>query len=471
MSGMRNLECDVAVIGAGTAGIAAERAARKGGARTLLIDPAFRGTLCANTGCMPSKLLIAAAHAAHAVRHSPVFGINPEGLSIDGPAVMARVRAERDRFVEFTRETFADLPEGTAIRGRASFAGPGRLVLDDGRQIRAGAVVIATGSVSSVPPPFRDLGPRVLTNETFFELPDLPRRLAVIGGGPVGLEMAQAMGRLGVLVTLFDKGTTLGKARCEAVHAALTDAVSRDLTLRLGCDTTAETVPEGIRIDWTGDDPGRAVFSHVLVAVGRPPDLDGLNLGAAGLELDDHGTPVFDRHTMQCGDASVFMAGDADADAPLLHEASTEGAIAGLNAAAFPAVVRHQRSTPFTLTFTDPPVASVGAAPEKGTICGRSSYRNQGRARTEARDEGVLTLYADADGRLTGADLCCPGAEHLSHLLAWAIQSRATATQILEMPFYHPTLEEGMKTALREICRKTSQPVPEARDFGSPPGS
>ncbi|MEC9104008.1 MAG: dihydrolipoyl dehydrogenase, partial [Pseudomonadota bacterium] len=128
------------------------------------------------------------------------------------------------------------------------------------------------------------------------------------------------------------------------------------------------------------------------------------------------------------------------------------------------------RNTAFTLTFTDPPVASVGAAPEDGTICGRSDYGNQGRARTEARAEGVMSVYADADGRLTGADLCCPGAEHLSHLLAWAIESGATAPQILSMPFYHPTLEEGMKAALREICGKTSQPVPDARDFGNLPG-
>ncbi|WP_265500922.1 dihydrolipoyl dehydrogenase [Paracoccus beibuensis] len=466
----RNLHCDVAVIGAGTAGIAVERAARKAGARTLLIDPEFRGTLCANTGCMPSKLLIAAAHAAHAVRRAPVFGVVPASVAIDGPAVMARVREERDQFVAFTKESFDDLPEGTAVTGRARFDGPGQLVLEDGRRISARSVVIATGSLATIPPPFRGLGPRVLTTETLFELPDLPQRLAVIGGGPIGLEMAQAMGRLGVKVTLFDKETRLAKARCDAVHAALKDAVSRDLTLRLGCDTSAEAVEDGIRIDWTGDDPGRAVFSHVLVATGRPPNLKQLNLKASSLELDDRGTPVFDRRTMQCGDAAVFMAGDADADAPLLHEASTEGAIAGRNAATYPDVAPQDRNTPFTLTFTDPPVASIGAAPGDGTICGRSDYGNQGRARTEARAEGVMSVYADGDGRLTGADLCCPGAEHLSHLLAWTIETGATAPQVLARPFYHPTLEEGMKTALREICRKTSQPVPESRDSGNLPG-
>jgi dihydrolipoamide dehydrogenase len=465
-----NLACDVVVLGAGTAGLAAERAARKAGARTRLIDPEFRGTLCANSGCMPSKLLIAAAHAAHAVRQAPVFGVHPGSLQVDGPAVMARVHKERDRFVDLTRQGFDDLPLGTAVTGRAHFVAPGELALEDGRPIRARAIVLATGSLASIPPPFRNLGARILTNETIFDLPDLPQSLAVIGGGPVGLELAQAMGRLGVRVTLFDTSTTLGKARCDEVHAALKAAVGRDMTLRLGCETSAEAAAEGIRITWTGGQPGHEVFSHVLVSTGRPPNLRGLDLEASGLKLDDHGTPVFDRQTMQCGDAPVFMAGDADADAPLLHEASDEGAIAGRNAALFPHVAPGSRSTPFTLTFTDPPLATVGAGPAPHEISGRSNYADQGRARIEARNEGVILLRADTQGRLTGADLCCPGAEHLAHLLAWAVQSGVTASGLLEMPFYHPTLEEGLKQALRDICRQTGLPTPDSRDIGSPPG-
>lgn len=471
MTDRTDLTCDVAVIGAGTAGLAAERAARKAGARSLLIDPEFRGTLCANTGCMPSKLLIAAAHAAHASRRAPVFGVRPGTPVIDGPAVMARVRAERDRFVAFTREGLDDLPQGTMIRAHARFVAPTRLALSDGRQVQAGAVIIATGSTALVPGPFRDLGPRVLTNETVFELPDLPASLAVIGGGPIGLELAQAMGRLGVPVTLFDQGDRLGKARGDAVHDALRTAVARDITLCLGVKTTPEPADDGIRIRWSGASQGAQVFSHVLVATGRPPNLDGLDLKASGLALDDHGTPVFDRLTMRCGDAAIFIAGDADADATLLHEASTEGAIAGRNAATHPDVTPGTRSPAFALTFTDPPLASVGAGPGDGVICGHSDYGNQGRARTEARAEGVMTIHADAQGRLIGADLCCPGAEHLAHLLAWAVQSGATASGLLEMPFYHPTLEEGMKAALRQICRETRQPEPDSRDFGLAPGA
>nr|WP_111300122.1 dihydrolipoyl dehydrogenase [Paracoccus saliphilus] len=466
-----DLSCDVAVIGAGTAGIAAERAARKAGATTLLIDPKFRGTLCANTGCMPSKLLIAAARSAHDVRRAPVFGVHPDSVQIDGVAVMQRVRDERDRFVSFTRETFDDLPAGTSVTGRARFLSSTLLALDDGRRVKARAVVIATGATPMIPPPFRNLGPRVLTHETVFELEDLPSSLAVIGGGPIGLELAQAMGRLGVPVTLFDTERILAKARCELVHDALQAAVERDVTLRLGCETEAGPAPDGIRLRWQGDEAGEAVFSHVLVATGRPPNLDGLDLEAAGLALDDHGTPLFHKQTMQCGDQPVFMAGDADADVPLLHEASTEGAIAGANAASFPQVTPHHRSAAFTLTFTDPPLASVGRAAGEGSISGHSDYSDQGRARVDARAEGVMTIYADPQGRLIGGDLCCPGAEHMAHLLAFAVQSGTTAPQLLEMPFYHPTLEEGMKAALRQICGQASQPEPQSRDSGTPPGA
>lgn len=463
-----DLTCDVAVIGAGSAGISAERAARRQGARTLLIDPEFRGTLCASTGCMPSKLLIAAAHAAHDARRAPVFGVHPGPVRIDGAAVMARVRAERDRFAALTRQGFDDLPQGTAIRARARFAGPGRLVLDDGRTVGARAIIIATGSVAMVPKPFRDPGAAVLTNETVFELPDLPTRLAVIGGGPIGLELAQAMARLGVPVTLFDREDRLGKVRCDVVHDALRAAIARDVTLVQGVDATPQAVTGGIRMSWDGTFED---FSHVLVATGRPPALDGLDLDAAGLTLDDHGTPVFDRTTMQCGDHPVFIAGDADADAPLLHEASTEGAIAGHNAATWPRVTPGLRSPLFAITFTDPPLAAIGQDPDGATICGRSDYSDQGRARTEARAEGAVTLYADAKGRLIGADLCCPGADHLAHLLAWSVQSGATAAGLLALPFYHPTLEEGLRTALRDICRQTRQPEPHGRDFGHPPGA
>lgn len=467
-----SLQCDVAVIGAGTAGLSAERSARKNGASTLLIDPEFSGTLCANTGCMPSKLLIAAAKEAHRIGLAGTFGIDVGSVRIDGPAVMRRVRAERDRFARLTRESFEDLPEGVPIRGTARFDGPNRLVLDDGRSIEAKAIVIATGSKPSLPGPFADLGDRVLTNDTVFELEDLPERLAVVGSGPIGLELAQAFARLGVKVTLFDKGDRLAKVRCPKVHAALRTIIEEAMPVHLGVEVTPELQDDEVRVQWSGDSSGEDRFDMVLAALGRPPRLDGLDLEKAGLELDEKGVPRHDRATMRCGTSAVFLAGDVAADVPLLHEASHDGAIAGRNAAALPAPIETERHVQFSIIFTDPPVASIGESEGDGAVTGTADYSDQGRARVEARNQGALTLYAAApEGRLIGADLVAPAGDHLAHIITWAIQNGVTASRLLEMPYYHPTIEEGLKPALRKICAATPISLPQDQDTGTPPGA
>ena len=472
MSKRDTLRCDVVVIGGGTAGLAAERATRANGASTMLIDPDFNGTTCANVGCMPSKLLIAAAKARHAVDRAEVFGVNVGEVSVDGAAVMKRVRKERDRFAAFTQKSIDKMPDSVRIAARAKFTGPGKIQLDDGRSIEARAIVIATGSRPALPEAFAPLGKRALTNESVFELKTLPKRLAVIGSGAIGIEMAQAFARLGVDVALFDTSETMAKLRCPRVHKALKAIIERDIDLHLGVDAKPEPCDQGVRMRWSGNSKGEAQFDYVLVAAGRPPVLDGLDIDKAGLELDDKGVPCHDRATMRCGDSNVFLAGDVAADLPLLHEASHDGAISGRNAAAYPAPVRTERYVPFSITFTDPQVVSIGDAEEDGAVSGTADFTDQGRARVEARNEGALTLYAAApDGVLIGADLVAPAGEHLGHLLAWAIQQKMTATQLLEMPFYHPTIEEGLKQALRTVCAATPIAVPENQDTGSPAGA
>lgn len=466
------LQCDVAVIGAGTAGLAAERAARSNGASTLLIDPFYSGTTCATVGCMPSKLLIAASHAAHAARSTDMFGITVSDVAIDGKAVLQRVRDERDRFARLTREGIEDIPADIRLTGRARFLAPDRLALDDGRVIEARSIVIATGSAPFVPDQFAGLGQRLLTNESIFELADLPARLAVVGSGAIGLELAQAMARLDVDVTLFDHGEQLGGIRCPKVHDALKAIIEADLTLKLGVELEVKVSEDCVTMAWDGASSGQADFDHILVATGRPPNLESLNLSATGLELDDDGVPLHDRDSMQCGDSSIFLAGDLANDLPLLHEASQDGAIAGRNAVAFPASMHAERFTPFSIIFTSPPVARIGLSEDDGVITGTADFSDQGRARVEGVNEGVLTLYAAApDGRLIGADLCTPASEHLAHMLAWAVQQGQTATQLLEMPFYHPTMEEGLKQALRTICAATPLDLPQNQDRGVPAGA
>ncbi len=466
------LRCDVVVIGAGTAGLAAERAARSNGASTLLIDPHFNGTTCANVGCMPSKLLIAASHAARDARSADMFGVRVRDIEIDGKAVMQRVCDERDRFARLTRESIAEIPARIRLRGRAKFIAANSLELDDGRQIEARRIIIATGSAPMVPDEFSGLGKHLLTNENIFDLEDLPSRLAVVGAGPIGLELAQAMARLGVDVTLFDRGDRLGGIRCDKVHSALREIIEDDLSVQLGVELDVSATEKAVNMAWSGSSSGQADFDYILVATGRPPNLQSLNLSAAGIELDEDGVPVHDRNSMQCGDSPIFMAGDVANDLPLLHEASQDGAIAGRNAVAYPASMHADRFPEFSITFTSPPVARIGQSEEDGVITGRADFSDQGRARVEGDNQGVLTLYAAApDGRLIGADLCTPASEHLAHMLTWAIQQGQTASQLLEMPFYHPTVEEGLKQALRTICAATPIDLPEDQDRGVPSGA
>lgn len=460
---MTDLFCDVAIIGAGTAGLAAERAARRHGAKTLLVDPQFAGTTCATVGCMPSKLLIAAADAAHAVRRAGIFGIEVAAPVIDGAAVMARVRRERDAFVAGAKRNIAALPEGIRITSRARFNGSTALLLDDGRRLTARAIVIATGATNAIPVAFAAVRDRVLTNESILELETLPRSIGVVGAGPIGLELAQALARLGVEIHLLEQGDTLASLRDPAIAARLRAILEHEFPITLGVEVTAAPDGDGVRLFWKGARGGEQRFDRVLVAAGRPPDLGGLDLAKSGLALDEHGTPRFDRHTLRCGSSSIFIAGDADHDRAVLHEAATEGTIAGRNAASYPEVKPGVRGVPLAIVFTDPPVAVIGSVPMKGEphVVGVASYEDQGRAKVFARNAGLAHLYADREsGRLLGATMTGPGVEHSAHLLAWAIQSELTATEALDHPFYHPTYEEGLKPALRAICKEVNAPEP-----------
>ena len=466
---MADLTCDVAIIGAGTAGLAAERAARKAGATTLLFDDRFAGTTCAGVGCMPSKLLIAAADAAYDARKASVFGVQAN-VSVDGRAVMARVRSERDRFVAATLKSIEEIPAGIRVKQRAYFAGETTLALEDGRKVQAKAVVVATGSVPSLPKPFQKLGDIVLTNETIFELESLPRSIAVVGAGPLGLELAQALSRLGVETAVFDQGDHLAALHDSDVAKLLQSELGKEFPIRMGVKLEIEKHGSGARLSWSGASTGEAMFERILVAAGRPPALHGLNLEATGLETDARGVPKFEPSTMQCADAPIFLAGDDDAQRPVLHEASWEGAVAGRNAASFPTVKKSKRLVPLSIMFTDPPLAVVGVGKTDEMIVGCASYAGQGRARVENRNAGLVRIYADRDsGVLLGATLFAPGMDHIAHLLAWAIDRNETAAALLQLPIYHPTLEEGLKTALREICKATKSLGD--TDDAAPPGA
>ncbi len=203
---MKPIQVNVAVVGAGTAGMGAYRAARAHTDSVLLIEGDAYGTTCARVGCMPSKLLIAAAEAAHQARHTEPFGVQVKGITVDGAAVMARVQRERNRFVGFVLETIDTIAPGDRLTAKVSFQDANTLVTEHCQLIHAKRIVIATGSIPMLPPVLKGLSARLLTNENVFELPTLPTSLAVFGPGVLGMELAQAMSRLGVKVKVFGVG-------------------------------------------------------------------------------------------------------------------------------------------------------------------------------------------------------------------------------------------------------------------------
>ncbi len=461
---------DVAIIGAGSAGLAAYRAARRWTDRILLIEGGEYGTTCARVGCMPSKLLIAAAEAAHGAQEAPRFGVEVDKVRVDGTAVMERVRRERDRFVGFVLESVDDIPPEHRLRGVARFLDDHRLEVGDHCIVNAGRVVIATGSSPSYPSSFRDLGDRLLVNDDIFDWEALPDSVAVFGPGVIGLELGQALHRLGVSVLMFGIDNVVGPLTDPLVRDAAKEAFESEFYLDADARIRAMRRSEsGVRIDYV-DTEGRdttAEVDYVIAATGRTPNVHGLDLENTSLELDRRGMPSVDPLTMRVGDSPIFIAGDATNDRPLLHEASDEGRIAGDNAGRYPDIRTGERRSPLAVVFSDPQIAMVGSSfaelAGRNVVIGQVSFGNQGRSRVMLKNRGLLRVYADpVHGRLLGAEMVGPRAEHLGHLLAWAHQSGMTIADMLSMPFYHPVVEEGLRTALRDACSKLEQCMPRA---------
>lgn len=456
---------DVAVIGAGTAGLGAFHAARKAGADALLIESGVYGTTCARVGCMPSKLLIAAADAAYGARQAGGFGVKVGSVCVDGAAVMARVRNERDRFVGFVLRDVDALPAELKVRGEARFKSPTVLLIDDHTEVHAKSIVIATGSRPVVPDMLKSLGNRVVINDDIFEWRSLPKRVAVFGPGVIGLELGQALARLGVHVCMFGERGSVAALSDPDVREQAKQILQREFYLDPDArDVVAARDGERVAISYTRLDNRKVTeyFEYALAATGRAPNLDSLDLKASGLDLDEDGVPVFDRRSMQCGDSPIFLAGDVNGDVPFLHEASDEGRIAGGNAARFPESQAYRRRTPLAIVFSDPQIAVAGARysqiEDEDIVIGRASFEDQGRARVMRQNRGLIRVYARCGaGELLGAEMVAPASEHLAHLLAWAIQQKLTVAEVLDMPFYHPTLEEGLQSALRDAVRQLKQ--------------
>ena len=469
----------VAVIGAGTAGQNAFRQASKLKDDVLIINDGFWTTTCIAVGCMPSKLLIAAADRAYDTNNSSEFGVHATA-KIDGKQVMERVHAERSHFASYIQEQVDSWPEDKKIAGRAHINKSGLIEVND-ELIQADKIIVATGSSTSIPDGWADkLGDTLLTSDTVFELADLPKSMAVVGAGAIGLELAQAFTRLGVDVTLFNQVKRVAGLKDDDINNKAIDCLSRELTMHLGSKIIDVGQQLDKKIDKNTDESAHkkctAAFidyedsagdlqqwhgDYVLVATGRRNNIAELGIENLGVELDDKNRPKnLDKKTGKIGDLDVYIVGDANANLPLLHVASDEGFSAGSMVCdnKKDAYIRPP-ATPFSIVFCSPQIVNVGMSlpeiqqdPELEYVIGRVSFDNQGRSRVMGVNCGLLHIYGcKKTDRILGASMVAPDAEYIGHILAMAITNDLSIKDMLDTPFYHPTILEGLRTALHDV--------------------
>ncbi len=463
---MEERQVDVAIIGSGSAGLYAMGRVRPSGKSVVMINGGELGTTCARVGCMPSKAVIQVAEDFHRRGVFKRFGLEgEETLSLDVGEAMGYVQDLRDIFVERVISNSTDkMPEDMFIEGYTRFVGPNLLEMEDGQRIRADKVVVATGSRPIVPDAWQGYRDRIITTDEFFELDMLPRSIAVVGLGVIGLEIGQSLHRLGCEVVGIDIQEVIGGLSDPEVAKTAIDILGKEFPLWLGHGAEISEGSNG-RLRVTAGENSIEV-DRVFASIGRRPNIDQLGLDAIGAPIDERGFPIYNPNTMQLGDLPVFLAGDVTGERPLLHEAGDEGRIAGQNAVG-EEIMAFQRKTPLNITFCDPNIVQVGQTYASldldKTAVGQVQMAPVGRALIMAKNKGLIRVYADrASGKMLGAEMACIKAENLGHLLAWAIQRDLTVGDLLQMPFYHPVIEEALQAALYDLYAKVDAKNPGA---------
>lgn len=455
---------DVAIIGAGSAGIAARSEVARSTDNYVVIDNGALGTTCARVGCMPSKAFIQVANDFHRRRAFAQMGIlGADALRVDRRTAMDYVRGLRDRFVA---GVLADMRnwQDHLLRQHAAFLDANTLLVGEER-IRAKHIVIATGSSPVWPQGWRAHAKHLVDTDQFFEQETLPDRMAVIGLGAIGMELGQAVARLGIEVVGVNRGKAVAGLTSPALQDCAVGIAAQEMRLAFG-SAEIESGPDGALHVKAGDATFDAPMA--LIALGRKPNLAGLGLDRIGIALDAKGMPQIEPGTTKIANTNIYLAGDASGGRAIFHEAVDEGRIAGYNAAQS-ADHCFERRVPLAITFTDPNMALVGKTWKELTetrarfVVGEASFSRQGRALIMSENEGRIEVYADAaNGRLLGSEMMAPHAEHLAHLVALALARNLTLDEFLSLPFYHPVIEEGLRTAFKDAAHKLKRG---SRDF------
>ncbi len=454
---------DLAIVGGGTAGLVAAFGAAGLGARVVLIErQAHTGGDCLWTGCVPSKSLIAAADLAHRMRSAARVGLAPVEPDIKFAAVMAHVDAARRQIephdsVERLRSSGVDV-----LHGHARFTAPDALVVDDDRDVRFRAAVIATGSSPAVPPieGLEDID--ALTNESVWHLRELPRRLAVIGGGPIGCELGQAFARLGSEVTVVERGPgLLPKEEPEAQRLVVERLRADGVDVRLRAATRRIDRADcggRLRVEQEGTETS-VEFDRLLIATGRRPTTGGLDLQAAGVEVDERGAVRVDA-TLRTTAKGIYAAGDVTGSLPFTHVAGHHARTVVANALFHTRRKFKTHAVPW-VTFTDPEVARVGLSEREArrrfgddVVAQYHSYAQVDRAVTAGEAQGFAKLIAGPRGKLVGATIAAPfGGEAITGL-AMQITAGGSIADVSRQVHPYPTFAEGPAGAADKHVRE-----------------
>lgn len=446
---MSLLTPDVCIVGGGSAGLVVAAGAAQLGLDVVLIERALMGGDCLNHGCVPSKALIAAARAAQAQRGGAVFGIAPVEPAVDFAKVMDHVAgviasiAPNDSVERFEKLGVRVLREEARFTGRTE--------LQAGRhRIRSKRIVLATGSRPTVPPVPGLADVPYFTNETLFANRVLPSHLLVLGGGPIGLEMAQAFRRLGAAVTVLEAATCLAKDDPELAAIVVARLRAEGVTLHERAKVARiERTASGIAAVLEQGD--RIEGSHFLVATGRAPTVDGLDLDTAGIAHDKRGITVDD--SLRTSNRNVWAIGDCNGRYAFTHMAGHEASLF-IRGALFRAPARLDPGIVPWATYTDPELAQVGldertarARHGDGIRVLRWAFADNDRAQAERETEGLVKVVTDRRGRVLGAGIAGPHAGDLIQSWCLAIAGRLKVSTLASFVPPYPTLGETAKRA------------------------
>ncbi len=446
---MERIGTDLCVIGAGSGGLSVAAGAVQMGARVVLVEAGQMGGDCLNTGCVPSKALIASAELAAGFRAAADHGIAAQVPQVDFAAVMARVAGVIATIAPVDSQERFEALGCRVLRGHARFTGPREVVVGD-IAIRARRFVIATGSRPVVPDvPGLDSVP-YLTNETVFSQHSAPRHLLVLGGGPIGIEMAQAHRRLGAEVTVIEAGRCLGREDPEAAGVVLARLRAEGVAFAQGAGAVrVRDLKPGIEVELA--DGRRVAGSHLLVAVGRRATTGGLRLDLAGIAQDRGGITV-GPGLRSVSNRRVYAVGDVAGQGQFTHLAGYHAGIVVRQAVlGLPARLRTGHIP--RVTYTAPELAQIGPTEDEARAAHggrlavlRADFAHNDRALAAGQAEGFVKLMV-VKGRVIGATVVGHAAGEVLAVLALAVSARVKLSALAQVVLPYPTLAEAVKRA------------------------